>query len=105
MKVDVALRKIVLPSFTMKMYFPDDWESGKAMKPNLELLCTLPMAGVPTGLATLAPDQSIACLCHHGARSQQVAMFLERQGFTRVANIAGGIDAWSLQCDPTVPRY
>jgi rhodanese-related sulfurtransferase len=84
----------------------EPWEVARAsVVPDGFTLRTLPMAGVPTGLATLAPDQSIACLCHHGARSQQVAMFLERQGFARVANIAGGIDAWSLQCDPTVPRY
>jgi rhodanese-related sulfurtransferase len=44
-------------------------------------------------------------LCHHGARSQNVALFLERSGFERVANIAGGINAWSGECDPAVPRY
>jgi rhodanese-related sulfurtransferase len=47
----------------------------------------------------------VACLCHHGARSQRVAMFLAQQGFGEVANIAGGIDAWSAERDPSVPRY
>ena len=47
----------------------------------------------------------VACLCHHGARSQRVASFLAAQGFTHVANIAGGIDAWSAERDPRVPRY
>jgi rhodanese-related sulfurtransferase len=65
----------------------------------------MPMAQHPARLHELDPDRPVACLCHHGGRSMQVAMFLEQQGFARVANIAGGIDAWSLQVDPTVPRY
>jgi rhodanese-related sulfurtransferase len=44
-------------------------------------------------------------LCHHGGRSMQVAMFLAQHGFERVANVAGGIDAWSRDVDPSVPRY
>ena len=43
--------------------------------------------------------------CHHGIRSQAAAEFCVRQGFTRVYNLAGGIDAWSLAVDPLVPRY
>jgi rhodanese-related sulfurtransferase len=68
-------------------------------------LAPIPMNDVPARLAELGPDRPVACLCHHGGRSQRVAMFLEQQGYTRVANIAGGIDAWSLQRDPAVPRY
>jgi rhodanese-related sulfurtransferase len=44
-------------------------------------------------------------MCHHGARSQRVAMFLAANGFARVANVAGGIDAWSREVDPGVPCY
>lgn len=68
-------------------------------------LLTIPMGEVPGRLAGLDPEQPIACLCHHGARSMRVAQFLVQQGFARVANISGGIDAWSLQRDPAVPRY
>ncbi|MBW7833036.1 MAG: sulfurtransferase [Simplicispira suum] len=68
-------------------------------------LRAIPMASVPAQLAALDPDQPVACLCHHGARSQNVALFLERNGFAHVANIAGGINAWSGECDPAVPRY
>jgi rhodanese-related sulfurtransferase len=50
-------------------------------------------------------DRPIACLCHHGARSQRVAMFLAHQGYTDVANVAGGIDAWSRERDPGIPLY
>jgi rhodanese-related sulfurtransferase len=84
----------------------EPWEVARASVAPADFeLRALPMATVPLSLGELNPEQSIACLCHHGARSQQVALFLERQGFTRVANIVGGIDAWSAQCDPTVPRY
>ena len=44
-------------------------------------------------------------MCHHGSRSAQVAQWLARNGFTRVHNLAGGIDAWSRLVDPAVPRY
>ena len=68
-------------------------------------LVTIPMNEVPARLASLDPDRPVACLCHHGARSMRVAMFLAQNGFGTVANIAGGIDAWSQERDPAVPRY
>ena len=68
-------------------------------------LKTIPMGIIPTQLAELDPSQPIACMCHHGARSMQVAMFLKNQGFAHVVNIAGGIHAWSAEVDPTVPCY
>ena len=68
-------------------------------------LVTIPMNEVPARLGELDPGTPVACLCHHGARSMRVAMFLDHNGFATVANIAGGIDAWSLERDPAVPRY
>jgi rhodanese-related sulfurtransferase len=65
----------------------------------------IPMNTIPARLAELPQDRPIACLCHHGARSMRVAMFLAQQGYTDVANVAGGIDAWSAERDPAVPRY
>ena len=53
----------------------------------------------------LDPDRPTACLCHHGARSMSVANYLVRAGFESVANIAGGINAWSQERDPSVPTY
>jgi len=43
--------------------------------------------------------------CHHGIRSQQAAEYFRRQGFINLCNLQGGIDAWSLLVDPSVPRY
>jgi rhodanese-related sulfurtransferase len=68
-------------------------------------LLTLPMGSIVEKLSELDKERPIACLCHHGSRSMQVAAFLSSQGFAHLANIAGGIHAWSSQVDPTVPAY
>ena len=68
-------------------------------------LRAIPMGEIPARLGELPKDQPIACLCHHGARSQRVALFLEHNGFSQLVNIAGGIDVWSAELDPAVPRY
>jgi len=68
-------------------------------------LIKMPMHLIPPRLQELNRDQPIACLCHHGARSMQVAAFLVQQGFSHVANITGGIKAWSSQLDASVPTY
>ncbi len=65
----------------------------------------VPMGEVPARLQELEPEQPVAVYCHHGMRSLQVVAFLSRQGFDVVYNLAGGIDAWSREIDPTVPRY
>ncbi|OYU27479.1 MAG: sulfurtransferase [Burkholderiales bacterium PBB2] len=67
--------------------------------------CLIPMGQLPERLDELDRLQPIVCYCHHGMRSLQVVAFLQRQGFDSVYNLAGGIDAWSLQVDPGVPRY
>lgn len=66
---------------------------------------TIPMQQIPSRLAEIDRNQPILALCHHGMRSQQVALFLDRQGYPMVYNITGGIDAWSRQIDPSVPVY
>jgi len=68
-------------------------------------LVHIPMGVIPPRLNELDPSRPVACMCHHGGRSMQVAAFLENRGFKFVANISGGINAWSMQVDPGVPRY
>ena len=65
----------------------------------------MPMRTVPARLAELDPDLPVVCICHHGARSMQVANFLEQNGFADVSNLTGGVHAWALQVDPTMPTY
>ena len=68
-------------------------------------LLAIPMGVIPPRLAELDPKRPVACLCHHGGRSMQVANFLKNRGFEHVANIAGGIHAWSAEVDPSIARY
>ncbi len=65
----------------------------------------MPMQTVPNRLHEIDRTRPIACLCHHGGRSQQVAAFLEHQGFENITNISGGIHAWSAQVDASIPTY
>ena len=55
--------------------------------------------------ASLDRDRETLVLCHHGMRSAQMCQWLVNQGFSHVKNIAGGIDAYSIAVDPSVPRY
>jgi rhodanese-related sulfurtransferase len=64
----------------------------------------MPMQTIPARLDELDKSRPIACLCHHGSRSMQVASFLIQLGF-EVVNVAGGIHAWSAQLDPSIPVY
>lgn len=65
----------------------------------------VPMREIPAHVDEFAPGRPIVCICHHGARSAQVAMFLQHRGFEQVYNLAGGIDAWAREVDATIPRY
>lgn len=65
----------------------------------------IPMALIPAQQALLPRDREIAVLCHHGMRSAMVADYLRAAGHTRVLNVTGGIDRWSVEVDPSVPRY
>jgi rhodanese-related sulfurtransferase len=84
----------------------EPWEvQAASVKPDGFDLVAIPMNQLPARAAELDPGRPVAVLCHHGARSQRVAMFLAGNGFRRLANIAGGIEAWSGERDPSVPRY
>jgi rhodanese-related sulfurtransferase len=65
----------------------------------------IPMRAVPSRLGEIPQQRPVACICHHGARSAQVVAFLMHHGYHDVYNLAGGVDAWSTQVDPGVPRY
>jgi adenylyltransferase/sulfurtransferase len=65
----------------------------------------IPQNDVPQRLSEIPRDREIAVLCRSGARSQRIAEFLKQQGYTQVANLAGGILAWSDEIDPKVQKY
>lgn len=65
----------------------------------------LPMHRIVASLGELDPNRETVVICHHGIRSQQVALYLEHQGFSRVINLQGGVDAWAQQVDPSMSIY
>ena len=83
---------------------PYEVQTASVTANGFELL-TFPMGSIVEKLSELDKDRPVACLCHHGSRSMQVAAYLSSQGFTHLANIAGGIHAWSSEVDPSVPTY
>ena len=80
----------------------DEFETARI--PGAELL---PLSQWPALAAEKLTDpaQPLLIHCHHGGRSGQATAFLLHNGFTDVTNVAGGIDAWSQEIDPSVPRY
>ena len=79
---------------------PWEWQTAR-----LEGALHIPMREIPARLGELDGAREVVAICHHGGRSQQVAMFLERNGFPTVHNLQGGVDAWSRTVDPAVPLY
>ena len=80
----------------------EDWEFATC---KIDGSTQIPMNTIPARLQELDEDAEIVCICHHGARSMSVAAFLERNGFTKVTNLSGGIHAWAAQVDSTMPTY
>jgi rhodanese-related sulfurtransferase len=80
----------------------EPWEYQKARIEGSQLV---PMREIPGRVSELDGNKEVVAICHHGGRSMQVAMFLEKQGFKRVHNLMGGIDGWSRSVDPAVPVY
>ena len=78
------------------------WELQLASIPGV---VHLPMNEVPARLGELSGDAETVVMCHAGGRSMRVAQYLANQGFTNVANLTGGIAAWSQYVDATVPHY
>ncbi|MDO4637973.1 MAG: rhodanese-like domain-containing protein [Lautropia sp.] len=80
----------------------EEWEFEHA---HLDASRHVPLAMLGTLLADTDPDQPIVCICHHGMRSLQAVHFLSHHGFSDVHDLKGGLDAWSVEQDPSVPRY
>ncbi len=91
-----------LPPRLIDVREPDEWEIARIAGAEL-----LPLSQWPAIAETQLHDaqEPLLILCHHGARSARATGFLLRKGFAQVTNVAGGIDAWSCEIDPSVPRY
>jgi len=80
----------------------EPWEHKVASLDAAELV---PMNSIPARQSGLPRDATYVVLCHHGTRSAMVTEYLRSVGLTRVLNLEGGIDRWSVEVDPSVPRY
>lgn len=80
----------------------EPWEYERARIADSQLV---PMREIPARLAELDAGKEVVAICHHGGRSAQVALFLEKNGFSKVHNLVGGVDAWSRTVDPAVALY
>jgi len=80
----------------------DEWEHCRI--PGAELL-PLSQFGELAPQRLEDPEQPLVIYCHHGGRSARVTEYLIQQGFKNVSNLSGGIDAWSIEIDPSISRY
>jgi rhodanese-related sulfurtransferase len=80
----------------------EPWESEICRIEGAKLI---PMGAIPANLPALDVEDDVVCYCHHGMRSLDVAVWLRAQGVERARSLAGGIERWSLEIDPQVPRY
>ena len=84
----------------------EPWEFDVCRIPGAQ---TMAMRSVPARFMDLqrehGSERDMVLICHHGARSYQVAMFLEQQGFSNLYNLYGGVAAWAQQVDPDMPTY
>ncbi len=88
------------PPLLLDVREPFEWEICRVAEADF-----IPMRQIPAALPGLPRDRHILVLCHHGGRSLRVTEFLRHNGFAAVSNIAGGIDAWAQEIDPTLARY
>ncbi len=99
---EVAERLARSPKGVLLLDVREPFERATAViEPSLHI----PMGEVEARLAEIPKDRDVIVYCHGGFRSAMVAGYLESQGYRSVANLAGGIDAWSVEVDPKVPRY
>jgi rhodanese-related sulfurtransferase len=80
----------------------EDWEVKLC---RLSASIHIPMSAIPARSRELNREAETVVYCHHGGRSAQVGLYLERLGFGKVYNLAGGINAWSRQVDASVATY
>jgi len=87
------------------LFLLDVREPNEFQFASIENSVLIPLNQIPQRLDELDPQQEIVVICHHGVRSLQACMYLVNSGFENVLNLTGGIDAWSSDCDSSVPRY
>jgi rhodanese-related sulfurtransferase len=80
----------------------EPWEHAHCRIEGAKLI---PMGTIPASLQSLDSGEEVICYCHHGMRSLDVAVWLRGQGVEKAKSLSGGIERWSAEIDPSVPRY
>lgn len=80
----------------------EQWEYDTARIPGAKLI---PLKDLEARKSELNPEDEIVVYCHMGVRSLKAIYWLQQQGFSKLKNLSGGIEAWSTTADPSVPRY
>lgn len=88
------------PPLLIDVREPDEHAIGHVAQARL-----IPLADIPNQLSNIPQNLPVLIICHHGGRSMRATQFLRSKGYALATNIKGGIDAWSLQVDPQIPRY
>jgi len=88
-----------------KLVLVDVREPQEHALSQIEGAMLIPMGSIPANLQKLDSDEEVICFCHHGMRSLDVANWLRSRGVSSAKSMSGGIDRWSLEIDPNVPRY
>jgi adenylyltransferase/sulfurtransferase len=88
-----------------KILLVDVREPWEYQQCRIEGAVLIPMGTIPANLQKLDTDEPVVCYCHHGMRSMDVTNWLRQQGVSTAKSLAGGIDRWSMEIDPKVPRY
>lgn len=105
-EIDVQAVKKLLDE-RADFFFIDCREQSEFDEARIDGATLIPMGQIQDRLTELEPHRNrrIVVHCHHGGRSMRVTNYLREQGFSKTQNMTGGIDVWSQQIDPTVPRY
>lgn len=80
----------------------EPWEYELCRIPGAKLI---PMGALPANLTAMLDADEVVCYCHHGMRSLDAAAWLRQRGVESARSMAGGIERWSVEIDPQVPRY
>ena len=94
------MRDEKLPHVLIDVREPDEYEGCRIEGSKL-----IPLGELPKRFGEITKTGDVIVHCHHGGRSARAVDFLLKQGFAGAKNLAGGIDAWSEQIDPSVSRY
>lgn len=87
------------------LFLLDVREENEYAHSNIDGATLVPLGQIPQRLAEIPRDVPIVAYCHHGRRSERALQYLATQGYGDLCNLTGGIDAWAVTVDPSMPRY